>query len=324
MGNFYIKNHNTKPASASGFTPVNSSKAKLNYKPFSKNLSKEEKLEPYEEAVKANPQYYTEYSREVFEHMKKVERVNSANHGYMDTQTKVTDTMRSILIDWLMEVHLKFELLPETLFLCVNLIDRYMARHQLDSNQFQLLGVSAMLIASKYEEIYAPEVRDFIYATNKTYSGDQILKMEYSILSSLQFEILHVSAFRFLERFHFISHDQTDKKSFFLSQYFLEISLLDYDMLKFSNSLQAAASLYLARKFLKTDPKNSWPSSLSSQSGYSEKDLEECTKDLCSLVTYVLKCKLKTVMRKFQHENYLGVSNLIYDKITSNEKPQAA
>lgn len=110
--------------------------------------------------------------------------------------------MRAILIDWLIEVHLKFKLLPETLFLTVNIIDRYLEKnHDVHRTKLQLVGVTSMLIASKYEEIYAPEVRDFVYITDKAYTKEEILKMEQSILYSLDFNITFPSSLRFLERF---------------------------------------------------------------------------------------------------------------------------
>jgi len=77
--------------------------------------------------------------------------------------------MRGILMDWLVQVHLKFKLLPETLFITVNLIDRYCEKRIVARSEYQLLGVTAMLIASKYEEIFPPEVRDFIHITDDTY-----------------------------------------------------------------------------------------------------------------------------------------------------------
>jgi G2/mitotic-specific cyclin-B, other len=78
--------------------------------------------------------------------------------SFMDSQQDVNEKMRAILIDWLVEVHLKFKLVPETLYLTVNLIDRYLERVEVMRDKLQLVGVTAMLIASKYEEIYAPEV----------------------------------------------------------------------------------------------------------------------------------------------------------------------
>ena len=70
--------------------------------------------------------------------------------------------MRAILIDWLVEVHMKFRLVPETLYLCVNIIDRYCSIQEVRRSQLQLVGVTALFLACKYEEIYPPEVRDCV------------------------------------------------------------------------------------------------------------------------------------------------------------------
>ena len=90
--------------------------------------------------------------------------------------------MRSILIDWLVEVHLKFKLVPESLYLTVNLIDRYLDKEQVNRPKLQLVGVTAMLIACKYEEIYPPIVRDFVYITDNAYTKEEILEMERKML----------------------------------------------------------------------------------------------------------------------------------------------
>ena len=78
--------------------------------------------------------------------------------GSIKKQTEINGKMRAILVDWLVEVHLKFKLVPETLYLTVWLIDKYLEKEQVTRSALQLLGVTAMLVASKYEEIYAPEV----------------------------------------------------------------------------------------------------------------------------------------------------------------------
>ena len=89
-------------------------------------------------------------------------------------QTEITDRMRQILVSWLVEVHLKFKLLPETLFITVNLVDRYIERQKVTRSEFQLLGVTAMQIASKYEEIVVPRIDDFIEMTDNAYTKDQV------------------------------------------------------------------------------------------------------------------------------------------------------
>lgn len=93
-----------------------------------------------------------------------------ASPTYMQRQEDINEKMRAILIDWIIEVHLKFKLLPETLFLTVNLIDRYLEQVQIRRTNLQLVGVTAMLIATKYEEIYGPVVDDFVYITDNAYT----------------------------------------------------------------------------------------------------------------------------------------------------------
>ena len=137
--------------------------------------------------------------------------------------------MRAILVDWLIEVHLKFKLLPETLFLTINMIDRYLERQVVQRTKLQLVGVTAMLIASKYEEIYAPEVKDFVYITDKAYTKEEILRMECHMLTTLDFDMTVPSAFRFLERFAKV--DSTDVIMFNLACYLLELPLVEYRML---------------------------------------------------------------------------------------------
>ena len=122
--------------------------------------------------------------------------------------------MRAILIDWLVEVHLKFKLLPETLYLTVNLIDRFLERDTIERGRLQLVGVTCMLIACKYEEIYPPIVKDFVYITDNAYSHQEILRMEQKILTSLDFNIQITSIWRFFERFVFLQKPGDFERNF--------------------------------------------------------------------------------------------------------------
>lgn len=137
--------------------------------------------------------------------------------------------MRATLVDWIIQIHMKFKLLPETLFITVNIIDRFLSiRMGIEKDEIQLLGVSALLIATKYEEIYPPNVKDFIYITKKAYNHEQIIEMERQIIYTLQFNITETSPYRFLERYSKIS--QSDSVIFYLAQYMLELALLDSRM----------------------------------------------------------------------------------------------
>ena len=130
-----------------------------------KPMTDEEKLEYFHNIVKQqlkrdlqeedkttfdDPLECSEYVSEIFSHLKNTELEFIAQPGYMKKQPDINEKMRAILIDWLVEVHLKFKLYPETLYLTVNLIDRYLEKEEVMRQHLQLVGVTAMLIASKY------------------------------------------------------------------------------------------------------------------------------------------------------------------------------
>jgi len=87
-----------------------------------------------------------------------------------NVQTDINEKMRAILIDWLIDVQVKYKLAPETLFLTINYIDRYLSKESVHRTKLQLVGVASMLLACKFEEIWTPEVKDFVYITDFAYT----------------------------------------------------------------------------------------------------------------------------------------------------------
>lgn len=110
----------------------------------------------------------------------------------------INEKMRGILVDWIIEVHLRFKLKAETLFLTINIIDRYLEKTQIMRTRLQLVAVAALLIAAKYEEIYVPDMKDFVFISDNAYSRQDILEMERSILITLEFNINIQSTYLFL------------------------------------------------------------------------------------------------------------------------------
>lgn len=121
-----------------------------------------------------DPLCATDYVLEMYEHFRSKEGSTSVRPVYMEDQTHINERMRSILVDWLVEVHLKFKLVPETLYLTINLIDRYLERREVTRPKLQLVGVTSLLIASKYEEIYPPELRDLVYICDRAYTRNEV------------------------------------------------------------------------------------------------------------------------------------------------------
>lgn len=208
--------------------------------------------------------------------MHNTEELHLPTYGYMKTQPDVNEKMRAILIDWLIEVHFKFKLLPETLFITVNLIDRYLEKKEMKRQRLQLLGVTAMWVACKYEEIYAPEIRDFVYITDNAYQQKDILELEYELLMTLQFNVTSPSSFRFLERYAKVLG--ACSKAFNLARYLIELPLIEYKMLKYKPSLVSSAALFVAFKLLKNEIK--WNDTMKDVNCYSETKIRPCAKDL--------------------------------------------
>ena len=132
-----------------------------------------------------DPLCATEYVQDMYQHFRGMEEQTSVRPVYMEDQPHINERMRSILVDWLVEVHLKFKLVPETLYLTINLIDRYLEKQEVSRPKLQLVGVTSLLIASKYEEIYPPELRDLVYICDRAYTrngGTFFVVFDYVLL----------------------------------------------------------------------------------------------------------------------------------------------
>jgi cyclin B len=162
-----------------------------------------------------------------------------------------------------------------------------------------------MLISCKYEEIYFPEIRDFIYITDKSFTKEEIIHMEYKILSSLNFDILTISSFTFLERFSLSI--EPNEVCLYLAHYLLELTLVD-NRLDYPSSMKALSSLVISRKLLSIFP--DYPYHLQKASGYAYEMLRNCIKDFCSIIDCSIKSNLQAVRRKFASEKYKGVSTI--------------
>uniref|UniRef100_A0A1J3IBP5 Cyclin-B1-3 n=1 Tax=Noccaea caerulescens TaxID=107243 RepID=A0A1J3IBP5_NOCCA len=244
-----------------------------------------------------------EYVEDMYTFYKEVEN-ESKPLMYMQTQPEINEKMRSILIDWLVEVHIKFDLSPETLYLTINLIDRFLSLKTVPRRELQLLGVSALLIASKYEEIWPPQVNDLVYVTDNSYSNKQILVMEKTILGSLEWYLTVPTQYVFLVRFTKAAISDPEVEN--MVHYLAELGLMHYETLKFPPSLLAASAVYTARCFLHKTP--AWTDTLTFHTGYSGFELMACAKRLASIHSRVGESKLRAVFKKYSKSERFAVA----------------
>uniref|UniRef100_A0A8D2LTB4 Cyclin B2 n=1 Tax=Varanus komodoensis TaxID=61221 RepID=A0A8D2LTB4_VARKO len=144
-----------------------------------------------------DPQLCGDYVKDIYCYLRQLEHCVSP--FYLEG-TELSGRMRAILVDWLVEVHAKFQLLQETLYMCVAIMDRYLQAQPVSQKELQLVGVTAMLLAAKYEEVSVPSVLDFVYITDRAYKVAQIQAMEQNILKQLNFSLGRPLPLHFLRR----------------------------------------------------------------------------------------------------------------------------
>lgn len=199
-----------------------------------------------------DPLMVSEYVVEIFEYLKELEIATMANPDYMDSQNELEWKMRGILVDWLLEVHTRFRLLPETLFLTVNIIDRFLSTKIVQLDRLQLVGVTAMFIASKYEEVLSPHVQNFRHVADDGFTEEEILSAERFVLAALNYDLSYPNPMNFLRRIS--KADSYDIQTRTLGKYLLEIGCLDHRFIAHPPSQVAAAAMYLARLVLERGP----------------------------------------------------------------------
>lgn len=253
-----------------------------------------------------DPHQFGAYAPQIYGYFKAMEVQRNAAFGYMATQGDINEKMRAILIDWLNEVHFKFKLMPETLYLTVNLIDRYLERKPVIRQKLQLVGVTAMLLASKYEEIFAPEVRDFVYITDKAYTREQILEMEAWMLRVLEFRISVPTPYVFLNRF--LKAAEADARVTLFATYLVERSLQEYKMLAHTPSKLAATAVNIALRTLKG--RAAWNNTLTFFSGYTEDELRGSVQDVQDIIALGAASSLQAVRKKYLLPKFGEVANI--------------
>lgn len=248
--------------------------------------------------ISDDPQYATEYAQQIFQYLHQKEQAPDMriHKGFLQYHTEVNPRMRSILLDWLIEVHYKFKLIPETLFLCLNLIDRYLQLdHRVPKKKLQLLGGTCMLIASKYEEYRPPEVRDICYIMDNAYLKEDILDMECKILNTLRFGCTTASPLQFLE---FFSRCVCcpDSDLYTLAQFCLECSVIDNEMTSYLPSQLACVALYVAGRIMSQDVDIPTP--------YNEELLRKMESELMKVISTQ---KDKALGKKYAKDRYRNV-----------------
>ncbi|KAI3951982.1 hypothetical protein MKW92_022636 [Papaver armeniacum] len=258
-----------------------------------------------------DPQFCTTIACDIYENLRASENKKRPSIDFMErVQKDINASMRAILVDWLVEVAEEYRLIPDTLYLTINYIDRYLSGNAMNRQQLQLLGVASMMIASKYEEICAPQVEEFCYITDNTYFKEEVLQMESNVLNYLKFEMTAPTPKCFLRRFIQVAQGGNEVSSLLLeclANYVAELSLLEYGMLGYAPSLIAASAVFLAR-FILAPAKRPWNATLGHYTLYQPSELCECVKTLHGLLYNSNSSSLPAIREKYSQHKYKFVA----------------
>ncbi|KAG6532941.1 hypothetical protein ZIOFF_006801 [Zingiber officinale] len=258
-----------------------------------------------------DPQFCSALACDIYQNLRNAETKKRPSIDFMETiQKDINANMRSILIEWLVEIAEEYRMVPDTLYLTVNYIDRYLSGNEINRQELQLLGAACMLIAAKYEEACAPEGEDLCYMTDNTYSIDELLQMEFKVLTYLKFEMTVPTAKCFLRRFVRAAQGSDELPTLqleFLASYVAELSLLEYSMLRYAPSLVAASAVFLAR-FILQPTKTPWNATLSHYTLYKPSELSDCIKALHGLLCTSAGNGLPAIREKYSQHKYKFVA----------------
>ncbi|GAB4816531.1 hypothetical protein N2152v2_003577 [Parachlorella kessleri] len=218
----------------------------------------------------SNPLAASGYVQYICDYLKRMEPAYRIDPDYIRCQPDINPKMRAILVDWLIDVSLKFKLAPETLYLATSYLDRFLQKRAVQRSSLQLVGIAALHIASKYEEI---------------------------MLSDLRFNLTVPTPYPFLVRFLKAADAQQDVLLTNYAQYLCELSLTEVGGLKYPPSLLASAAIYTARVALTRLPK--WPEGCMFHSGYSEEQLNDCAVFLAHLFHSAPSAMLTAAFKKY-------------------------
>ncbi|KAI1301892.1 G2/mitotic-specific cyclin-B2 [Halotydeus destructor] len=266
----------------------------------------------------------TDYVNDIYGYLRQLEVEQSLKVNFLAIQREMSPKMRSVLVDWLINVHHQFRLLPETLYMGISIMDRFLPE-SISKDKIQLVGVTAFLIASKFEEIYPPDLMDFVTICDQLYSKREIIKMEMVMLRVLKFELGRPLPLHFLRRNSKAAH--ADPKIHAMAKYIMEVTLLDHECSAWKPSLLAAAALYVTLKVLGNDPDCVWSKTVAYYSNYDEEQLLPYVAKVAHFLRKVENSRFQNCCKKYASSKLQEISKSpelqspVIDELAANYSP---
>ena len=264
-----------------------------------------------EEYIKYNGDYINESYNNLLqeEYTMKIKPI----YGYMAFQSDINIKMRAILVDWLIEMHDKFNFKSQTLYQTIWLIDTYLSLKYIKRSNFQLLGLGCMYISCKFNEIFYPILKDCIEISDGAYTKEDLLNIEKDILKTINYNVLPPSK----EDFYNIIAKAFEfgDKQYYLGKFFMENSLIDYNMIKYPSSVIAVACSYIVMKFFKIENYKKLYSTRIIYDKCPQKIIKDSARELCFLVKNLNNSEFKAIKKKYSSDKFFNVAQYCNDEI---------
>lgn len=301
----------SKPSSLAS-TNATSSKLTIAKLPTPITESDDEEIEDIDKSTSRDAIFFfCDIAKDVYDYMFSLEEAQAVKEDYLRGQKILTPKVRQRLVNWCIEINVKLGLNAETLYITIALIDRYFDRVQVKQQSLvQLVAIGATLIASKYEEIYPPDVQDLLHLAQGEYSRREVMRIEIQILEELNFDLGKPIPLAFLRRFSKAAH--CDVKMHSIAKFLMELSLTEYECSHWRPSMLAAAALFatiymvntgnrqdsqqasgLTRRttppLTSTSSSKRWNKALIHYTRYTKEQLQEPAGVLCKILKRALK-----------------------------------
>lgn len=287
----------------------NISKNVINKKAPKKNVFKKN-TNDFENEHKNNPQFMTEYINEIYETLMKEEKINKPKYDntMCGISCKITERQRRSLINWLINLHNNLELEEETLYLAMNMLDRLISANKVTSNQFLLYGFTCLITASKYHEIYPPELNEFLYESGKNFDDSEIFKAEIDILKNLNYELHTASLLTYLEYFYNVVLNLKEPSLLHMSMMLANFCFMSPKLLNNRPSVLSTALLSISANILdkKIDLESMYMYSITN-----ENEIKKIKNDFATFYNKVIKkTKYTAIINKFSKDQFDGIGGL--------------
>jgi cyclin B len=273
-----------------------------------------------------NIKFAEEYINDIYQNLLQEERELKLkiDSNYFSFQTEINDKMRAILIDWIIDVHMKFGFKEETLYNTIYIIDSYLTLKKIERKNLQLLGVTSLFIACKQNEVTFRRLNEYAYITDNAYKVSDIIDMENEVLKTLNFNILYPSSLSFYEILSKKMNIINDTEQFALGEFLMQSFYMNSNSLNYSFSIIACSVSYIVMKFFKIQnykfcyDKSNFNDLINKNNSKEINIIKECAKDICSFINEMPKYNLESTIRKFSNKKYGNVSRLIFGALVHN------